>query len=197
MHLTLWMHHTSNHMRGAYILSWRFEPISLILRSLQYIFSNIVGIFVILAVSGYLFGMMFGVLNKDTEQAITILPLAVIPILIFGGLVVNTNDIPVYSSWLQYLSPMRHAFMIVFQNQLKSSEFDLYRPLDIANLYGLNGDTRVALGCLVGLLGAYFFLSIIFLLIIKKKIWSWICIFLHLFIINCVINTYFIMQTNE
>ena len=63
---------------------------------------------------------MFGVLNKDSEQAINILPLAVIPILIYGGLVVNTNDIPVYSSWLQYLSPLRHSFMIVFQNQLKS-----------------------------------------------------------------------------
>lgn len=132
MHRTVWVHLTSHHMRSAYLFGRRSEPISRILRSLQYFFSNIVGIFVILAVSGYLFGMMFGVLNKDAEQSITILPLAVIPILIFGGLVVNTNDIPVYSSWIQYLSPLRHAFMIVFQNQLKSSQFIFYQPFDIA-----------------------------------------------------------------
>lgn len=45
-----------------------------------------------------------------------------IPIIIFGGLVVNINTIPIYIRWLQYISPLRHSFMIVFQDQLQSAK---------------------------------------------------------------------------
>ena len=73
-----------------------------------------------MAFEGYLFGMFFGVLCKDATAAANLLPMVLIPILIFGGLAVNINTIPAYVSWLQYLSPLRHSFLIIFQDQMSS-----------------------------------------------------------------------------
>jgi ATP-binding cassette subfamily G (WHITE) protein 1 len=129
-----------------------------------------VAIFILLAISGFLFGLMFGVLNKDSNQAINLFPLVVIPILIYGGLVVNIKDIPVYSQWLQYFSPLRHSFMIVFQDQLYSSKLALYQPYNLAAVYGLDGDSTVALVSLIGLIGIYLIFALLFLIIIKKRI---------------------------
>ena len=85
----------------------------------------------IMALEGYLFGMFFGVLCKDENSAISLLPMVVIPILIFGGLVVNINDIHPYIRWLQYLSSLRHSFLIVFQDQLNTANFAQYKFLNL------------------------------------------------------------------
>lgn len=79
-----------------------------------------------MALEGYLFGLFFGVLVKDQTAAVNLLPMVVIPILLFAGLVVNINDIPEYLRWLQYFSPLRHSVLIVFQDQLESSNFSQY-----------------------------------------------------------------------
>jgi ABC-type multidrug transport system permease subunit len=79
-----------------------------------------VGIFVLLGLTGIFFGMMFGVLNKDPERTIALLPMVLIPIIIFGGLIVSINEMPEYVQWLPYLSPLRHSFLIIFQDQLNT-----------------------------------------------------------------------------
>jgi ABC-type multidrug transport system permease subunit len=76
--------------------------------------------------------MFFGVLCKDENSTINLLPMVMIPILIFGGLAVNINDIPVYIRWFQYLSPLRHAFLILFKDQMDSSNFSQYAGLNLA-----------------------------------------------------------------
>jgi len=92
-----------------------------------------------------------------------------IPILIFGGLVVNLNDIPAYISWLQYISPLRHSFLIIFQDVLNSSKLQQLLPYDIPKKYGIDGDPFVSFGFLLGLLVLYFLLSILLLIYLMKK----------------------------
>ena len=96
--------------------------------------------------------------------------MVVIPILIFGGVVVNINDIPAYVRWLQYLSPLRHSFLIVFQDQLSSVNFIQYEYLNLAKTYGLGGDTFISWMCLISLLVGYFILSISLLYLLKRKL---------------------------
>jgi hypothetical protein len=84
--------------------------------------------------------------------------------------VVKINDIPVYVRWLQYLTPLRHAFLILFKDQLLTDKMALYREFDLPAIYGLDFDVYVALGCLVGLIGLYLALSLIFLMLLKKRI---------------------------
>jgi ABC-type multidrug transport system permease subunit len=76
-----------------------------------------------MALEGYIFGMFFGAVCRDQATTSHLLPIVLLPIMIFGGLVVNVNNIPVYIRWLQYLSPMRHSFLILFQSQMASNKF--------------------------------------------------------------------------
>lgn len=59
------------------------------------------------------------------------LPSVMIPMMLFGGLVVNISDIPVYLRWLQYLTPIRHSFLIIFQDQMSSSIFSPFSGLNL------------------------------------------------------------------
>ena len=95
--------------------------------------------------------------------------MVLIPIIIFGGLAVNINDIPAYIRWLQYLSPLRHSFLIIFQDQLDSEKFQQFKPYNLPKQYGIDGDSTSAFFYLLGLLGLYFVLSIVILLYLMKK----------------------------
>ena len=46
--------------------------------------------------------------NEMTAQQVT--PFAVMPSVLFGGLVVNLSTLSPWIAWLQYLSPTRYAF---------------------------------------------------------------------------------------
>ena len=97
--------------------------------------------------------------------------MVMIPIMMFGGLMVNIKDISVYISWMQYFSPMRHTFLILFQDQMKSSCFEQYLPLDLPKVYGIDGDAMLSLLLLVGLLLFYFIFSLVMLhLLIRRKL---------------------------
>lgn len=120
--------------------------------------------------TGFLYGLMFGVLNKNSEQAITLMPLVVIPLIVFGGLVVNIHDIPMFVRWISYLTPLRHSFLIVFQDQLKTENMIIYSDLNLPDKYGLDGDPLVALACLGGLTSAYLLSALLLLIYLKKKL---------------------------
>jgi hypothetical protein len=77
-----------------------------------------------MATIGYFFGLFFGVMCKDSNKAIQLLPMAMIPMLLFGGLVVNLETIPDYIKWFQYFSPIRHSYSILMLDQLSSSRFN-------------------------------------------------------------------------
>ncbi len=120
--------------------------------------------------TGFLFGLMFGVLNKNPEQAITLMPLVVIPLILFGGLVVNIHDIPVYVRWISYLTPLRHSFIIVFQDQLQTTNMAIYSGLDLPTKYGLDGDPWIAFACLTALMLTYLLAALLLLIYLKKRI---------------------------
>ena len=90
--------------------------------SLVYICDNLVFLFTFMGVIGHFLGIFLGCLFTTSELAIQILPIIVIPIVLYGGLVVNLNDIPAYSSWIQYLSPIRHGYSLFMDNLLKTDK---------------------------------------------------------------------------
>jgi len=42
------------------------------------------------------------------------------PLVVFGGLVVNLKSIPIYSSWIQYVTPLRYGFNVLANSQLNT-----------------------------------------------------------------------------
>lgn len=74
----------------------------------------------LVAISGYMMGSLVGIVFSTSQHAIQILPLVVIPLVLFGGLIVNLKSIPEYSSWAQYISPIRHTYSALVLDQLSS-----------------------------------------------------------------------------
>ena len=75
---------------------------------------------ILVSFNGYFLGILTGMLFSTEAQAGQILPLIMIPMTIFGGLVVNLNDIPIGVRWMQYLSAIRHGYSCLMINQLST-----------------------------------------------------------------------------
>jgi ABC-type multidrug transport system permease subunit len=133
------------------------------------LFSELVLVFVLEGMVGNIFGMCVGVLFSTGEVAIQLLPLIMIPILLYGGLVVNLNDIPEYNRWLQYLSPIRHGYSSVMINQLHTDKLHNIGEYElVVRMAGVNGTIEENILMLGGLF-VFFFFSCIIILYIKKK----------------------------
>jgi hypothetical protein len=46
------------------------------------------------------------------------MPMFLLPLMVFSGFFINIDSIPVWFSWIQYLSPMRYGFVALAQNEL-------------------------------------------------------------------------------
>lgn len=95
---------------------------------------------ILIAICGYMFGSFIGILFSTSEHAIQILPVIIIPLVLFGGLVVNLKTIPDYSSWFQYLSPIRHTYSALILDQLNSDRMhQIIQYEEIKDFMGVSG----------------------------------------------------------
>lgn len=57
----------------------------------------------------------------DLAVALAVLPVILLPLLLFSGLFVNTNTIPVYFNWIKYISPMFYAFVGMMETEFSGT----------------------------------------------------------------------------
>lgn len=74
----------------------------------------------IISVAGYMLGIVTGTLCKNGNIAIQAVLLLMMPIVTYGGQIVNLSSLPWYSSWIQFVSPLRYGFNIIVKSQLQS-----------------------------------------------------------------------------
>lgn len=79
---------------------------------------NLVSIYSLQGLAGYLLGIMVGILLKDANVAIQVVPLIITPLIMFGGLPVNLNTMADYASWMQYFDPVQYGYKALLLNQL-------------------------------------------------------------------------------
>jgi ABC-type multidrug transport system permease subunit len=97
-------------------------------------------IFTLLTICGYLIGICAGILCKQASFAIQASPLIVMPLVVFGGLVVNLKTIPAYSSWFQYITPIRYGYNVLITSQLDTDQMQhLIQYKFIREKLGLSG----------------------------------------------------------
>lgn len=95
----------------------------------------------LVAIGGYMMGSLVGIVFSTSEHAIQILPLIIIPLVLFGGLIVNLKTIPEYSSWAQYISPIRHTYSSLILDQLSSNRMHNIIQFDeVKEFMGVNGE---------------------------------------------------------
>lgn len=91
-----------------YMIGFRPEP--------QYFFT-LMAIAVLTALNGMAMGTLAASAFKTVEIALVILPLLLIPMMIFSGLMINSNNIPWYFAWIRYIAPTQYAFTAAMKNQ--------------------------------------------------------------------------------
>ena len=72
---------------------------------------------------GTLLGLLTGIVISKGELAIQVTPILVLPMTCYSGLVVNLLTLPDWSSWMQYLSPLRYTYAIVMIDQFSTDKF--------------------------------------------------------------------------
>eukprot|EP00127_Corallochytrium_limacisporum_P002802 Clim_evm15s141 gene=Clim_evmTU15s141 len=79
---------------------------------------------ILLANAGGAIGIFAGCAFSDLAVANAILPLIILPLMIFSGFFVNDDNIPPYFDWIKYLSPMKYGFSVLAQNEFDGLEFE-------------------------------------------------------------------------
>jgi len=83
-------------------------------------------------------GIITGTLCKNFHIAIQAIPILMMPIVTYGGQVVNLSQLPWYSGWIQYISPLSYAYKILVKHQLQTPEvFNLGNNAEILRELGL------------------------------------------------------------
>ena len=130
---------------------------------------NLVGFFALVGLTGYFLGLLVGCLFARGEFAVQVLPAVLIPIMIYGGLTVNLNELPSYSYWIQYVSPIRHGYSIIMEDLLGTDKMhDLAENAGIREMAGINGTMEANIYLLVGE-GVSFVVLCLIVLYFKKR----------------------------
>ncbi|ORX98562.1 hypothetical protein K493DRAFT_280357 [Basidiobolus meristosporus CBS 931.73] len=74
---------------------------------------------VVMSLVGSAFGMFIASLFKQLQVALAVVPLVVLPLMMFGGFFLNNGSAPVYLGWIQWLSPIKYSFAALAKNQFR------------------------------------------------------------------------------
>ena len=69
---------------------------------------------------GYFLSSIF----ENEQMAQGVAPLAVFPMLLFGGLFANNESVP-WLSWIQYISPIKYCAEALMWNEFRNDEYGI------------------------------------------------------------------------
>lgn len=79
---------------------------------------------ILLAMCGVSIGLLCGCMFNDVSSAIAAAPIFMIPHLLFGGFLTNTDSIPVVFIWLEYTSAFKFGFQALAENEYEDLDLD-------------------------------------------------------------------------
>ena len=78
-----------------------------------------IGIIELGSLCGVSMGTAIASAAKNINVALQFGPFIVIPFILFSGLLINSDSIPIYFTWIQYISPIRYMYQEVYKNEFK------------------------------------------------------------------------------
>ena len=69
-------------------------------------------------------GYLISALVPSVSVALAITPVIVIPFMLFGGLFINSDDIPAYFVWLEYISWIKYGFEAAMVTEFEDKVLD-------------------------------------------------------------------------
>jgi len=74
-------------------------------------------IMLILENCGTALGIFVASFFEDIAIALAIVPMLLMPLMVFSGFIVNSSTSPAFLQWLKYISPMKYAFVALTKNE--------------------------------------------------------------------------------
>jgi ABC-type multidrug transport system permease subunit len=74
---------------------------------------------VLVANIGSALGLTLGIIAKDAGTASALIPMIILPFVIFSGFFVNSRTVPAYFIWVPPISFVKYAFSAVVLNEVK------------------------------------------------------------------------------
>jgi len=78
---------------------------------------------ILLTTLGYAIGVVLTMAIYDPSIVQRIQPLILLPLMIFSGFFINSDSIPNWLSWLEYISPLKYAFRSGVNNMFLGQKF--------------------------------------------------------------------------
>lgn len=118
----------------------------------------------LVSLTGFSFGLFAACLFNDLSVALALSILILLPFMIFSGLLLNIDTVPVWLRWIQWVSPMRYGFSALMENQFsgweKPGSDAYYRNSGVSTGLSLIGNILVLVALFASaLFGAYLALS--------------------------------------
>ncbi|TPX36852.1 hypothetical protein SeMB42_g07013 [Synchytrium endobioticum] len=86
---------------------------------------------VLASIAGWALGILFACSFSSLPVALAAAPVILMPLMLFSGLFVNLNSIPVWLRWIQYLSPMKYGFEGMVKNEYSGIQLYCQGPLPV------------------------------------------------------------------
>lgn len=74
----------------------------------------------LVSLAGFSFGLLAACIFNDLSVALALSILILLPFMIFSGLFLNVNTVPVWLRWIQWVSPMRYGYSALMENQFRN-----------------------------------------------------------------------------
>lgn len=103
---------------------------------------------VLLTFASMCLGLTIGAAFNSIDSALNITPLIFFPLMLFSGFYVNSDSIPAWTAWIEYISPFRYALEALVFNEYEGRGFSP-NPIDTFG-FDLGYSTSVLLLLAIG-----------------------------------------------
>lgn len=73
-------------------------------------------VFALLSFNGSALGLLMGSIILDPKSVSAVVPIFILPIILFAGFFKNKSDLPGWIGWIQYISPNKYGFIGFVEN---------------------------------------------------------------------------------
>jgi len=75
-------------------------------------------IFILMSFNGASLGLLLGSVILDPKSVSAVVPIFILPIILFAGFFKNRADLPGWIGWIQYISPNKYGFIGFVENEV-------------------------------------------------------------------------------
>jgi ABC-type multidrug transport system permease subunit len=73
---------------------------------------------VLMGLNGSSLGLFLGSVVLDAKSVSAVMPIVLLPVILFSGFFKNRNELPVWIGWLEYISPNKYSFTAYMNNEV-------------------------------------------------------------------------------